>query len=295
MPELPEVETIRRGLIRGLKDKTISQIEISDRKRFSGDRRLLLGAKIIDLKRRAKILIFELAEKRAVSDRKKLRRKFYLAIHLKMSGQLIYVPAGRRGQLIIGGHPDDAYLKTIPNRYTRISLNLNDGSHLYFNDLRRFGWFRVVDEAGLNDLTAHLGPEALSLTPKLLTNIIATGRGLRIKQFLLDQTNIAGLGNIYVDESLFCARIDPFRLRKTLRPDEIRHLARCIPAVLRLSLKHGGTSIQHYRDSAGKVGTFGKVAKIYGRLGQACVRCKLPIKKQQLAGRGTHYCPRCQK
>lgn len=291
MPELPEVETIRRGLARKIIGKRIAELTVRGKNQFRGSRKLLIGSRVIGIRRRAKILIIELS-----------REKIYLAVHLKMSGQLIYAPTGQRGQslrqaqgkLVIGGHPDNAYLKTIPNRYTRISLTFNDGSRLYFNDLRRFGWFRVVDEAGLNDLTAHLGPEALSLTPKLLADIIATGKGLRIKQFLLDQTNIAGLGNIYVDESLFCARVSPFRLTKTLRADEIRRLARCIPAVLRLSLKHGGTSIQHYRDSAGKVGTFGKVAKIYGRLGQACVRCKLPIKKQPLAGRGTHYCPKCQ-
>ncbi len=295
MPELPEVETIRRGLARRLIGKRIARVEVSGAKQLQGNRRLLIGAQIVGLQRRAKILILEIKNSLVRNS-----QIIYLAIHLKMSGQLIYAPRNTIGKvlrqkgLIIGGHPENAYLEQLPNKYTRIIVTFGDGSHLYFNDLRRFGWFRVVDEDGLQQLIAQLGPEALSITTKSLAAIIATGRGPRIKQFLLDQTNIAGLGNIYVDESLFCAKINPLKLIKNLQADEIRRLARCIPAVLRLSLKHGGTSIQHFRNSAGKVGTFGKVAKIYGRLGQPCVRCRTPVKKQRVAGRGTHYCPKCQ-
>jgi formamidopyrimidine-DNA glycosylase len=278
MPELPEVETIKRGLKMVLIGKKIKSIKIFNKKQFLGRVQLLLGKKINKIERRAKLLIFKF-------------EKLYLLIHLKMSGQLIFF---KKKKLIIGGHPEKKYEK-LPNKYTRIIINFSDGSQLYFNDLRKFGWLKVVKEKEYQNTIIRYGKEALFLKEKDLLKLIQTGRGPTIKQLLTNQVNIAGIGNIYADESLFCAKINPFRLTKSITAIEIKRLLICIKKVLKLAIKHQGISEQFYRTIEGGFGTYGQVAKVYAKTGQSCKNCNTRIIKKKLVGRGTHFCPNCQK
>lgn len=315
MPELPEVETIKRGLEKVLIGKKISRIQRLYKKQFYGNPRLIYQKSIKGVQRRAKVLVFQLPD-------------IYLLVHLKMSGQLIYAPKGVSGKLmgyealkklkntnlrsprksvfgprrnphasvlVIGGHPEEAYLESLPNRYTRAIFHFSDGSRLYFNDTRKFGWIKLLSQKQYQEFVEAFGPEALAITAKELGQRVATGRGSTIKQFLLNQENLAGVGNIYADEALFCARINPFRLTKTLKLSEIKRLAKCIRQVLQLALRHQGTSERFYRTASGGIGTYGKIAKVYGREGQLCRNCQSKIVKKKLGGRSSHFCPKCQK
>lgn len=263
MPELPEVETIKRGLEKILIGKRIKSIKIFNQKQFLGQSQFLLGKKINKVERRAKIIILQIDN-------------FYLLVHLKMSGQLIYSK------------------REIENKHTRARIDFTDKSYLYFNDLRKFGWLKLVQKQEYQKIISKFGQEALSLRLKDLLGLVWVGKGPTIKQFLLNQANIAGIGNIYADESLFCSKINPFRLTKTITEKEVKELLVCIKRVLRLAIKHQGTSEQFYRTAEGGLGTYSQVAKVYAKTGQACKNCQAKIIKKKLAGRGTHFCPKCQ-
>ncbi|MCL4358443.1 MAG: bifunctional DNA-formamidopyrimidine glycosylase/DNA-(apurinic or apyrimidinic site) lyase [Patescibacteria group bacterium] len=302
MPELPEVETIKKGLKKVLIGKKIKAIKILSKKQIQGRANSLIGKKIKGIERRAKILIFSFNQKKADD-------KIFLVVHLKLSGQLVYERKNQKATLlnlkglnkykqsglVVGGHPGRNYLDQLPNRYTRIILSFAAGANLYFNDLRKFGWFKIVNETEMEKIKKSYGPEAINISVEELKKIIATAKGPRIKQLLLDQAQIAGLGNIYTDESLFCAKINPFRLTRSIKPIETARLTKCVKKVLKLSLKHGGTSEQFYRDIEGQIGTFGRVAKVYRRTGQTCERCHHRIETKKIGGRSTHFCPNCQK
>lgn len=282
MPELPEVETIRRGLAEKLVGHKIMAIEVRAPKLFIGDAQSLVGQKVIEMERRAKILIWKLTD-------------CYVLTHLKMTGQLIFRP--KSGALVVGGHPDKAYpLENLPHQHTHVQIEFDNGT-LFFNDLRKFGWMKVAKT--LNDLkteVAHLGPEYT--WPEFTLEYFQAGlvkRKITTKQLLLDQTFIAGIGNIYADESLFCARINPRRQANELSAVETKKLFACIPKVFNLSLQHGGTSSQHYRQADGSMGTYLQVANVYKREGQPCRVCDTPIKRIRIAGRSSHFCPNCQK
>jgi formamidopyrimidine-DNA glycosylase len=274
MPELPEVETLKRELARVLVGKKIKKIE--------GDFKLkLAGREIVGLERRAKILIFKLD-----SD--------YLLVHLKMTGQLVY------GE-VMGGHPED------PHKYTRATIFFTDNSKLLFNDLRKFGWLKLVRDKDLSKHIDHLGPEPLEkeFTLRKFEEILARYPNRKIKQLLLDQTLIAGLGNIYVDESCFLASILPTRLAGSLTKTEKQKLHHSIIAVLKLSISKKGTSARNYVRSNGEKGGMVPHLNVYGRGGKICKRCaasaealakeEQKIEKIKLGGRGTHFCPKCQK
>ena len=276
MPELPEVETLKRELGRvivGLQikkakvlwPKTVAPLSV---KVFEKE---IVGRKIKLVSRQAKILIIDFFDSTA------------LAIHLKLTGQLIFVPKISRVPLDI--------------KYTRIIFEFTDGSHLYFNDLRKFGWVRLVDDAQLRDLTKHLGLEPLSklFTNQALIDIFKHYPNRTIKQILLDQTLIAGIGNIYADESCFLAKLLPTRKAQTLKPAQIKKLREKIIAVLKLSIQKKGTSSRDYRRSDGSLGSFVPYLKVYGRAGQPCQVCGHPIQKIRHAGRETHFCQHCQK
>lgn len=283
MPELPEVETIVRDLDKKLKNKKIIGVEILDKKFFQikeKELKNILGAKIKLVKRRAKMLVFNLEKK-------------FLIIHLKMTGQLVYQSKSR---IIAGGHPIINSGQKLPNKFTRVIFKFNDKSFLYFNDVRKFGWLKLLDLKDFSNLEKKFGVEPLSRDFSLdyFKKSLAR-KNITIKQFLMDQKYISGIGNIYADESLFAAGIKPFRKIKTLKPEEIKKLYQAIPKILKHAIKNRGTSFNDYVDAQGETGNFIKYLKVYGRAGERCKKCCQVIKKMKLGGRGTHWCEKCQK
>ncbi|MEI6596805.1 MAG: bifunctional DNA-formamidopyrimidine glycosylase/DNA-(apurinic or apyrimidinic site) lyase [bacterium] len=284
MPELPEVETITRDLDSKLKNKKIIAVESLDKKIFKlteSDVKNILGKKIRKIRRRAKMIIFDLAD-------------YYLIMHLKMTGQLVYQT---KTSLITGGHPIINQDKKLPNKFSRVIFKFNDKSTLYFNDVRRFGWIKIMPGNKFAEFNSRLGVEPLSseFTLEFFNKFLLRKPKTSIKQALLDQKYISGIGNIYADESLFIARIKPFRKIKTLSATEIKKLWHAIPKILKHAIKHRGTSFNDYVDAQGEVGNFIKYLKVYGRLGEKCKNCGQPVKKIKLGGRGTHWCDNCQK
>jgi formamidopyrimidine-DNA glycosylase len=289
MPELPEVETVRRDLVAAVVGKTFGQATILVPKivrplSVAAFVRAVAGKKITTVDRRAKVLLIQLTGDATI------------AIHLKMTGQLIYKP--KRGKVIVGGHPQEGGLDNLPNKFTRAVFPLSDGTTLYFNDLRKFGWIRFLKNPGeLEELVGHHGVDALSpdFTLKVFQTLLARYHKRKIKQLLLDQTLIAGIGNIYADESCFSAKVLPTRIVGTLTDKEMRDLHRFIPKIMELSIKQGGTSADRYIRLDGSRGGFMPFLNVYGRVGKPCKRCHTPIKKIKLNQRGTQFCPNCQK
>lgn len=287
MPELPEVETIKSDLTGALAGRTIVDVEVRLPKMVRSNRRLfrrgVRGRRIGSLARRGKLLIIELDS------------AWYLLIHLKMTGQLIY---RQRGQVIAGGHSQKSMpIDEMPNKYTHFIFSFTDGSCLFFNDLRQFGYVKLVGTRELTDELSGYGMEPLG------ENFTA-GRlhaGLRrrkacLKSVLLDQSVIAGLGNIYADEACWRARVRPTRQANRLTRDESARLARSIQQVLMLAIKYRGTTFSNFRDGLGRTGSFGRRLNVYGRAGQACRRCRdIKLKRVTVAGRGTVFCARCQR
>ena len=233
MPELPEVETIRRELARRLTGKVLRSVEVRVSKmanvpaaRLS---QLLAGRRIHRVNRRAKMLVLDLGD------------GHFLVFHLKMTGQLVYAPP--RGTTVSGGHPIPN-LGVLPNKFTHVIFRFRDGGTLYFNDQRKFGWVKLVEVDGLHRLTAALGlePLALGFVPESFFRMVRRFPNRPIKQVLMDAAVVVGVGNIYADESCFCAGIRPMRRVKTIRAEKLQRLYRCIPRVLRLAIRKGGTT-----------------------------------------------------
>jgi formamidopyrimidine-DNA glycosylase len=318
MPELPEVETIRRDLAAVLVGKKVKSVDILEPKMVSitsaaavSDStknsvlktaaspavffaKNLAGRRVSSIDRRGKLLIFNLTPEKSGFN--------YLLIHLKMTGQLIYFSADV-GRPIIGGHSDnsesDKELKSeiYPNKHTRTIFYFLGGGRLFFNDLRKFGYLKLVDKAALGKiLAAGYGPEPLSPEFSLAAfRLMLSKRKNKIKAVLLDQKTLAGLGNIYADESLWAARLRPNRSANSLSAAEVKKLYQTIKRILKQAIKARGTTFNNYRDSRGKKGNFSRLLKVYGRGGAACPACGKAISKIKLAGRGTHYCRYCQK
>jgi len=281
MPELPEVETIRRGLEKALMDQNIVSVSVRVSKLFHGDPRQLENQTITELARRSKVLIIQLS-------------KSVILVHLKMTGQLIFLPD--HGKPVIGGHPDKNYSLNLPHKHTHVIFKLTHGT-LYYNDLRKFGWIKVYDnlEQAAREF-AKLGPEYTwpEYTLEHILQYLSKRQNITIKQVLLEQSLVAGVGNIYADETLFCAKILPTRKVKDLKPAEVKKIYQCIPKIFELSLKHGGTSSQNYVQLDGSRGNYLQFAKAYKREGQPCKVCKTPIKRLKISGRSAHFCPQCQ-
>lgn len=287
MPELPEVETIRQDLRKKILYKKIFAFDIKKSSAIKNGlekiEKELVEASVTDIERRGKLLIFKLS-----------RPNSYLLIHLKMTGQLIY---RIHGKIIAGGHNLPHELGSLPNKHTAVVFNFSDGSQLFFNDQRRFGYVKLVNGKQKDEAESKFGIEALDkkLTVKKFKEILARRSG-NIKAVLLDQSAIAGIGNIYADEVCFCAGVRPDRKVKSLQEKEKEKIARCIPRVLNLAVKHRGTTFSDYLDSEGKKGNFTRFLKVYEREGEKCLRCKSKvIEKKRIAGRGTSFCSNCQK
>ncbi len=286
MPELPEVETIKRELEQSLKNKVISDVQIFWAKTVKPSsiinfKKIIKNKKILGLERRAKMLFIH------------LNKNVSLVIHLKMTGQLIFVPS--KGKMITGGHPTHD-IQT-PGRHTRLIFTFKSGEKLYFNDMRKFGWIRILDDKLKTYLETEIGLEPLSAKFTMVNfKIILNNYPNRtVKQVLLDQKLIAGIGNIYADESAFLSGILPMRKIKTLTKKELAALHKNIIAVLKLSIQKKGTSSRNYLRSNGQLGGFVPYLMVYGRQGEKCKRCKSFILKTKHTGRGTHYCAVCQR
>ncbi|MGH7195878.1 MAG: bifunctional DNA-formamidopyrimidine glycosylase/DNA-(apurinic or apyrimidinic site) lyase [Candidatus Saccharimonadales bacterium] len=287
MPELPEVETIRIGLAQLLPGRQIASVDFNWPKSFpnssSDVNQFLVGAKIVKVARRAKVLLIELDS------------KYSLIIHLKMTGQLVF-----RGEQNFGaGHPNDSLIHELPDKSTRVTLRFSDGSKLFFNDQRKFGWMRLLPIAEVPniDFFKKVGPEPLAnnFTWQILAKRLKRRKNSSIKSVILDQTVIAGIGNIYVDESLWGAKIHPATLVKNVPVAKIKILHQAMIEVLKLSIKKGGSTDRNYVDAEGKKGSYLSFARVFRRQGQACPRCASEIIKTKVANRGTHICPQCQK
>jgi len=286
MPELPEVQTVVNHLARKIQGKVFLNSVVKVPKMVSFKfKEQIKQKKVLKVFRRAKLIVMELTDHK------------YLLVHLKMTGQLIFVDL--LGQATGGGHPinSQGFNLTKPNKYTHIILTFTDQSQLLFHDVRKFGWLKVVDSHELEKIFLKHGLEPLSkeFTIKKFKEILVKKPNVKIKQFLLNPELIAGIGNIYADESLFKAKISPLRTVKTLRESEIKRLHQAIICKLKEAIKHGGTSVNTFVSSSGKRGKFADKLKVYGRKGQKCFKCGSILQKIKVGGRGTVYCRQCQK
>lgn len=287
MPELPEVETVRIQLLYKITDKTIKKVDILHPKTTSSNpdfAQKLTGKAFSHIDRIGKLLIFEF----------KNDDNLFMLAHLKMTGQFFH----RDGKGILGGGHSATKqdYQNLPNRHTRTAFYFADNSALFFNDMRLFGYLKLVDKATMLKAKAKFGPEPIAdnfdyqpFFEKL------KNRHISIKALLLDQSIIAGLGNIYVDEALFAAKVRPDRPAFKITEDEAKLITKESGKVMRKSIKIGGTTFQHFLDTKGETGNFTQYLKVFGQQGKPCPVCDTIIKKTRVAGRGTHFCPRCQK
>lgn len=289
MPEGPEVETIRRGLEVGIVGQEIAGVEVLWQKSMPAAeidvRAHVVGTQVAHIRRRAKVLIFELSSEHA------------LLFHLKMTGQMVLVK--RDGERYAGGHPNESMRRELPDASTRVVFEFISGDKLYFNDQRKFGWIKLValDEVDHDPLIARLGPEALSkdFTVEYLASQLRRHGRAPVKGVILDQSTVGGVGNIYADESLHLARIHPRRLAGSLDDAEVARLHSGIRDIIAAGIEHGGTSFAHFVNSLGGKGDYLEHARVFRREGLLCGVCGSLIEKTRVAGRGTHVCPKCQK
>lgn len=281
MPELPEVETIKLFLAKKILGLKVKKVEVLNSKSFLGDYELVEGQEIISVERRAKVLRIQFKD-------------LELLIHLKMSGQMML----RGKDLIGGGHPTKDMFGDLPNKSTRVIFDLSDGSKLFFNDQRKFGWIKLVDRGQVagDRFFSKLGPEPLEgeFNWEVLKNNLLRRKKTAIKVAILDQEVVAGVGNIYACEACFLAGIDPRRLVGQLNDEEFKNIFKGIVDSLKTGVKFGGSSKTHYVDPEGKKGSYLHYAFVYGRENQPCKKCGTLIEKIKLGGRGTFYCPKCQ-
>lgn len=285
MPELPEVETIRRGLSLKILHKPIAAVQIRKRRLVVGRSqaviKFLVGQRIVAIERIGKLLIFKLS----LADK-------YMLVHLRMTGQLIYQD---KDTVIAGGH-NFPKIENLPNKYSHIIIRFKDGAHLYFNDLRQFGYIQIVGEKEKNKIRGHFGLEPLDREFNWLNfQKIFLGKKTKLKALLLNQEHIAGIGNIYADEICWRAQILPWRETHKISTLELKKLFSASQKILTQAIAKGGTTFSDYRTAEGKRGGYRAYLKVYGRQNLKCKRCGHPIQKKKSAGRGTHFCGYCQK
>ena len=286
MPELPEVETVRRGLKSLIVGKKITHLSFDWPKGFpnaqSDVNQFLIKSHITDVRRRAKVLMID------------LDTDYSLVVHLKMTGQLVY----RGGENFGAGHPNDSLVGKLPDRSTRVEITFDDKSKLFFNDQRKFGWMRLLPTVEIPniDFMKKVGPEPLEsdFTPEVLFDRLQRRKNSSIKAALLDQTVLAGIGNIYADEALWGAKIHPSTKVGQLTKLQIKNLYTEVVNVLKLSIEKGGSTDRNYVNAEGKKGSYIEFAKVFRRENLPCPRCSTTIIKIRVASRGTHLCPKCQ-
>ncbi len=266
MPELPEVETIKRELEKAVRGKKIVEVIINNPKVIKEPRKGefvkgLKGKTIKSILRKGKLLILELSSGKS------------LTIHLKMTGQLVY--------------PGDA-------KHSRVSFKLSDGKLLDFNNRRLLGELRLVDDWKSLKFVKELGPEPFDLTMPKFKQMLANKK-TKIKPLIMDQKFISGVGNLYAVEALFRAKIHPEKAASILSDKQKEVLFKKIKEVLRKAISHKGSTVDQYVQLSGKPGEYVKYHKVYNRKGEPCVVCRTPIKRIALGGRGTYFCPTCQR
>lgn len=271
LPELPEVETVRRGLNRLVRGKVISKVEVTYAPMiktgvdtFCQD---LLGQEILDVDRRGKYLLIYLTD-------------YVLISHLRMEGKYNF------------------FADQVPaNKHFHAFFTFSDGSTLVYQDVRKFGTMELLGNADVEAyfLSRKIGPEPTEedFVLEEFAKKLAKSRK-PIKSYLLDQSLVAGLGNIYVDEVLFRAHVHPAQTSNLLSAEQVADLRQATIEVLQLGIEKGGSTIRTYKNALGLDGTMQDYLQVYGKTGQACPRCQTEIVKIQLGGRGTHFCPTCQ-
>lgn len=288
MPELPEVETIKLGLQKYLLGHKIASIEVRLKRILTGDPQNIINSRIIKIERFGKGLVIE------------FENGYALAIHIKMTGQLIYNDLAfiKNKNILISPQK----VGNVPNKYTHVIFTLNKGAMLYYNDIRQFGWLKILKKDEVRSLTffKELGPEPIpSGGQKALTfqqfEAILSNSSIAIKPLIMDQKKIGGIGNIYANDGLFLAKIDPRRKAKDLNSKQRKKLFESLLEVLNLGLKYGGASEMTYVNAFGEEGTYQNHFLVYGKKGKPCPNCKSEIKKIFLGGRGTFFCENCQK
>jgi len=291
MPELPEVETVKRGLKKLIIGRYIKSVSSDNPKSFPNPKsdvnRFMAKARVLSVNRRAKVLLIELST------------GYSLMVHLKMTGQLVFIEAALADSNRWGaGHPNSSFVGELPDKSTRVIVSFADGSVLYFNDQRKFGWMKLMPTGLIleDPFMKKVGPEPLAAS---FTNSVFIARLRKrprtsIKAAILDQSVLAGVGNIYADESLWGARIHPASIVNTLGDKQLACLRKEVVYVLNLSIAKGGSTNRNYVDAQGKKGSYSNFAKVYRRDGQPCSRCGTIITKSRVAGRGTHSCNYCQ-
>lgn len=288
MPELPEVETIKLGLNKYLVGHKIENIEVKLQRIFTGDPKNIIKTKIISVERFGKGLVIN------------LDNGYCIAIHIKMTGQLIYNDlAFVRNRNV---HLSKAKVGTLPNKFTHIIFHLDKGATLYYNDIRQFGWMKIVKKDDLKSLSffKELGPEPIpssGQTPLTFNQFqtLLSKSSLAIKVLIMDQKRIGGIGNIYANDALFLAGIDPRRKAKDISKIEAKNLFEAILTVLKAGLKYGGASELTFVNAFGEEGKYQDHFLAYGKQGTKCPKDGAIIKKIFLGGRGTYFCEKHQK
>ena len=278
MPELPEVETIRRGLSKLIIKDKIKNTKILCAKSFQGEPQI---ATVKDIRRYGKALIIDLDNDKS------------LMIHLRMTGQLIYDGKERYA----AGHPSENFVDTLPNKQTRVIFELQNGT-LYFNDQRKFGFVKVLEtrEVENDPFIKKLAKEPWDITVEDFYSKLQKHKSSPIKAVLLDQTIIAGLGNIYADETLFASKIHPSTKAGTITEAEAATLITKAKKVMDTAINSGGSTLKDYKKADGTKGDYlDKFAQVFNKTGEKCPVCGTKIEKTKVAGRGTHFCPHCQK
>jgi len=284
VPELPEVESLRRDLAASLVGRTFASVDVRLGKQVLTPTGLtvehVIGQQIEDVRRRAKFLIFDLSGGLA------------LVFHLRLAGQLVHRDAAH-ANIVVGGHPVPAYDAPLPHRSTHVIFHFDDGSILYLTDIRQFGRVWVLPDSAVQPLLdeAKLGPEPLddTFTVDVLRERLARRQKMPLKPVLLDQHVIAGIGNIYADEIIFASRLTPATRVGDLDDTAVARLHAAIKDVLGLAVREGVAEILN-----GKASMTRDFPRVHGRKGQPCPVCGTTIVKNQFAGRGTYTCPECQ-
>jgi formamidopyrimidine-DNA glycosylase len=285
MPELPEVETIRRGLQANIVNKKIVKIDIHKPKQVHGDilvfRKKIIANQIVKVDRIGKLLIFKLQ-----------KGEDYLLVHLKMTGQLIYK---NKKSIVAGGH-NLLVGDELPNKYSHVIIYFADHSVLFYNDLRQFGYLKIVHHLVKEEIKNKYGLEPLTkdFTWSNFFTVLDKKKGI-LKSVLLDQHIFSGIGNIYADEICFRAGIRPDRRVESLSVKDKKKIFQACQYIMAKAVASGGTTFSDYRTTDGAHGAYVKYLKVYGRAKQKCLKCKKAIIiKHKVAGRGTHFCSNCQ-
>jgi formamidopyrimidine-DNA glycosylase len=307
MPELPEVTVVVNSLNKAIKGLTLESVEYDWKPKFYWNGFLakdIKGAKVKDVYRLGKVIIIDLTKDKGLKTKAKSRSvsrssldisQISIVIHLKLTGQLIYQDKKIR---VGGGHPIPPLNTPVPNSTTRATFDFLGGGHLYFNDMRKFGWVKVVrsDEKSIKEAIGkvELGPDPMTMKIDDFMARIKKKPQSRIKKLLMDQAFVAGVGNIYSDEALWRAKVHPKRSVVSLTDAEIKAIFKGLVDSFTLSIEKGGSSANSFVDGRGEKGLYLTFAKAYHMTGKPCDRCGTLIVREKMDGRSAHYCPKCQ-